>query len=349
MPIIQRVTKFYDNLCGSPLSDIFFQKKYKSKLVTACYREFLRREPENSQVVVQQSGLKSFEQILRQFLNSEEFRKSEIKYNNYLADRLAELYELPSFDIELDLSPRESTEIFDRIKETWTRLGEEDPFWSVLTHDEFRKENFSNEIQEKFFETGAYGRGSVEIIERLYNRNKILEPKNSCLEFGCGVGRMTLQLAKKYDHVIAVDISPKNLEIGKNLAEQKRIKNIDFFLLRNLEDLKKIPRFEMFFSMIALQHNPPPIQRLILETLLSKIYPGGGAIFQTLTHKKNYKFSVSDYIKSNSSGMEMHCLPMPEIFSLFTANKIIPKEVIPDNWTGELGSHTFYGLKSEEI
>lgn len=348
MYIIQKVKGFYGNRRRSSFSDKFFFKKYKAKLVTACYREFLLREPENTEVVAQQSGLKSFEKILRQFLNSEEFRKSETKYNNYLADRVAELYELSSFDIELDISVRESKEIFDRIKETWTKLGAEDPFWSVLTHDEFRIENFSQEIQEKFFETGAYGRGSVEIIERLYRRNNQLEPKKSCLEFGCGVGRMTIQLAKKYDRVIAVDISPKNIEIGKRLAEQKGIKNIEFYLLNELEDLQKLPKFEILFSMIALQHNPPPIQRLILEILLSKIYPGGGAIFQTLTHKSNYKFSLSQYLKSSPSGMEMHCLPMSEIFRIFRAENIITQEVIGDNWTGDLGSHTFYGLKAEE-
>jgi hypothetical protein len=43
--------------------------------------------------------------------------------------------------------------------------------------------------------------------------------------------------------------------------------------------------------------------------------------------------------------MEMHCLPMAEIFRVFAEQRLTPLEVLLDGWTGLYGSHSFFGVR----
>ena len=49
--------------------------------------------------------------------------------------------------------------------------------------------------------------------------------------------------------------------------------------LRDTLDLDTLPEFDLFFSMIVLQHNPPPLIALMLEKIAARLRPGGVAVF----------------------------------------------------------------------
>ena len=62
-----------------------------------------------------------------------------------------------------------------------------------------------------------------ELIEKL-----TINPNDVIMDFGCGPGYYTIELAKKAKRVMAVDLSPEMLKKAQNKAEKAGVKNIQF-------------------------------------------------------------------------------------------------------------------------
>ena len=62
-----------------------------------------------------------------------------------------------------------------------------------------------------------------ELIEKL-----AINPNDVVVDFGCGPGYYTIELAKKAKRVVAVDLSPEMLKKAQNKAEKAGVKNIQF-------------------------------------------------------------------------------------------------------------------------
>src|SRR6185312_16344062 len=99
----------------------------------------------------------------------------------------------------------------------------------------------------------------------------------TCFELGCGVGRLTVWLAKSFKKVIAADISQPHLHLAREAAAERGINNIKFQLLNKISEIERLPRFDCFVSIIVLQHNPPPVIGYMLKILFEKLKPGGFA------------------------------------------------------------------------
>jgi SAM-dependent methyltransferase len=100
-----------------------------------------------------------------------------------------------------------------------------------------------------------------------------------CVEVGCGFGRMTGVLAERFDRVIAVDVSPKMLELaGGNV----RAGNVEFVLVSGdrLEPLDDTVA-DVVVCYLVLQHLP---HRKVVASYLAEfarvLAPGGQAFVQ---------------------------------------------------------------------
>ena len=62
-----------------------------------------------------------------------------------------------------------------------------------------------------------------ELIEKL-----AINPNDIVVDFGCGPGYYTIELAKKAKRVVAVDLSSEMLKKAQNKAEKAGVKNIKF-------------------------------------------------------------------------------------------------------------------------
>ena len=62
-----------------------------------------------------------------------------------------------------------------------------------------------------------------ELIEKL-----VINPNDVVVDFGCGPGYYTIELAKKAKGVVAVDLSAEMLKKAQNKAEKAGVKNIQF-------------------------------------------------------------------------------------------------------------------------
>jgi len=155
-----------------------------------------------------------------------------------------------------------------------------------------------------------------------------------CIEYGCGLGRVTLPLAKRFKKIHAYDISPSHLAVARQRAAELEIRNAEFHL-RSEDFLADLEKCDFFYSTIVFQHNPPPIIRELIGNALRSLQEGGLAIFQIPVYEKDYSFRLDDYLrKLPILDMEMHCLPQAEIFALVAEARCTILEVREDGRTG---------------
>jgi predicted O-methyltransferase YrrM len=307
----------------------------EEQFVTALYKAMLSREPDNvglSKHVTALENGKSAEQIARQFLCSAEFRSK--------IHRVIDLYPLdnaPPMRIDLKLSAEQERVLWIHVAEAWASLGISEPYWSVLANPEWRAANMKKtEDLHDFYNTG---RKNVQRVEKWLARSQVLLPQDStCAEYGCGVGRCTVWLAKKYARVLAFDISKAHLELAQARIEAEGLNNVQFIQVTSEYDLDKMHEIDLFYSIIVLQHNPPPLMLSILGHAFAGLKPGGMAFFQVPTYALDYSFLLEDYLtRLTNRGMEMHFVPQSAIFELALARGMQPLEVSPDRMIGNFG------------
>lgn len=310
--------------------------------VRKLYRELLGREVENEAVLLNHLKGHPTESSLRDsILGSEEYLAKNPRADlwRFLATNMAR--RPPRIDVEVEAAQLEK--VFARIAAQWAALAGSEPHWSVLTNDKFRLANFADH-EADFFKSGQH---VATLIDTFAERNGLNIPRGHALELGCGTGRVTAALAASFDTVTAVDISPGHLQLCREALEKRGIRNVSCRQLATPHDVAALPECTLFVSTIVLQHNPPPLIHYLLDWCLSKVIPGGAALFQVPTHTPGYEFQVNQYLTSPQPGdFEMHCLPMHHVFHLLAKHHFVPVEVIMDSWTGLPGSHTFFATKS---
>jgi hypothetical protein len=83
------------------------------------------------------------------------------------------------------------------------------------------------------------------------------------------------------------------------------------------EDLHPISGYDLWFSKLVLQHNPPPVTLHILDKMFTGLAPAGVAVVHLRTYWIGYSFDVADYLANNAGQeMEMHVTPQKPILEL---------------------------------
>lgn len=293
------------------------------------------------------NDLKNIEQdyvLLLSSDNKEVWHEIRSGLKEHFRDRVIDIADVETSEIrngfsymgkrmQIDTCSKEQIEeIFERTQNVWKELGEKEPYWSVVTHDEFKTRNLNDKAVKKFYIQGW--REAIKLASIL-RRNNVVEnwsdfQNMDIVEIGCGCGRITKTLAQLFRKVTAVDISNGNLEIAKQAIADK---NVEFRLITDVEDYGRLPETNVVYSYITLQHNCPPIIEYMIRSMLQCLKPHGVAIFQVPTYKRDYQFKYDSYI-NEEMGMEMHILPQRRIFEIAHDMSAFPLEVHPDNSTG---------------
>ncbi len=310
------------------------------EMVRACYRVLLSREPENEEVLRQGAKTPNLEALLLNFVGSLEYQTKLLDFGRIIRAMHTDV----SRHIDYEVSNEQLAACFTRIRREWTALGEAEPYWSVITDETLRQRNLNDKALDAFFASGS---AVVSRLQNVLTRTGRVLPKKHCLEFGCGTGRVTRHLARLFESVTAIDVSPGNLGLARANLREAGISNVSFQLLEAPEELLSLAEYDFLFSIIVLQHNPPPLQSFILDKLLARIRPGGAAFVQIPTHTPSYSFDIDAYLKTASPGLEMHVLPMHVVFEKLDQHEMVPVEVLMDDLTGTVGSHTFYAVKRD--
>lgn len=310
--------------------------------IELAYKLILGREPESQEVVEKKAqSLHSIEEVRNEFINSDEFRINNVSKQT-IRDFLIHQYRCHYLPIEVECPISQLNALFSRVKVQWSKLGETEPYWSVLTTDKFKLENIEKEM-EGFYKSG---KSDADLISVFAERNLVDVPNGACLELGCGVGRITRFLANRFNRVTAVDVSKGNLDIAQKYLDEHGIENVDYLLCKEPDDINRLANYDIFVSFIVLQHNPPPLQFFMLEKILQHINRNGLCLFQTITYFEKYNFSIDRYLASIDPVFEMHCLPQKYVFNILQKNNFKILEVTQDYWAGEIiRSHTYFAIK----
>jgi SAM-dependent methyltransferase len=167
-----------------------------------------------------------------------------------------------------------------RLRETWDSLGREDPMWAVMTQP--GKRNAWN--ADDFYRTGE-----VEIsteLEWVESIGADLPAKGIALDFGCGLGRLTQPLAKRFGQAIGVDIATSMIEgarAANGLGDSCR------FVVNEREDLSFLDdaSVDFVFSHIVLQHMPPPLAERYIREFVRVLKAGRHGYFQMNEYSRN--------------------------------------------------------------
>lgn len=185
-------------------------------------------------------------------------------------------------------------------QKTWDKLGELAPYHSVLVAEQFKPENLSAENLAAFFDSGQ------EHLARLMDAIHEFRPQfksHTAVDFGCGVGRVTVPLAKISSQVLAVDVSESMLaEARRNCAER----GLDKVRFMTTAEFLCLPdkSANLVHSFIVLQHIPPASGYRLMKKLISILEEDGiGAIHLTFGDNRSRLRRGLSWIKFNVPGV----------------------------------------------
>lgn len=302
------------------------------------YRLILGREPENDRVVDDHLDLPDLKALRERFIASTEFVSMRIPVP---ANPLAKL---ARHDVEVNAGDRLGL-LLDRVYRAWSRLGEDDPFYSVLTFERFHQDQIAENMDEFY----SSGKRDIERLALCLQRNLIQKEIRQVVELGCGVGRLTNLLGAQFPSVLGLDVSKAHLELASAHCQRQGRRNVQFRQVRSMADLEDLPKIDLFFSLIVLQHNPPPVIVATLQRICSRMAPGGIMYFQVPTFLPGYRFRMDEYLNLSESGsIEMHAVPQHVILRLLAENGLRLIEIVEDDCTGIQGaiSNTFVAEKA---
>ncbi len=303
--------------------------------VSHAYKLFLGREPENADVVASYcQSAQTLEQLSWTFMSSPEFiRRLGSTLEKTPSKRHRHPFNLPKIPVEIEVSAEVLEQMFERIRMQWEHLGATEPYWSIVT----QPQNYMVEFDQHSEQFHASGNSTCQTFLATLRRSGINPDQlDTCLEVGCGVGRVTRYLAEAFSKVIATDISGKHLELAETHLASKGLLNIELQHWQNLDQLRNLPKCDAIISVITLQHNPPPIMAWMISTLLLQLRAGGVAYLQIPTYKNGYLFEVERYLACPPPDtLEMHYLPQPELFRLFAEANCRCLEVREDGMVSE--------------
>jgi 2-polyprenyl-3-methyl-5-hydroxy-6-metoxy-1,4-benzoquinol methylase len=317
--------------------------------VTLAYQLFFGRDPENADVVnnLCQSA-QTVKQLRDVFMKSPEFiqRMGEV-LDKPQTIRHRHPFHLPQIPVETEAAAEALDQMFERIHQEWEHLGATEPYWSVVTQPQYYQAEFASH-SEQFYKSGKY---STDIFLAALRRCGVNPAHlNVCLEVGCGVGRMTCSLAAVFKQLIAADISKHHLDLAEHYLSCKGVLNVEYQHWQTVHAIQALPQLDAIFSVITLQHNPPPVMAWMLKELLGKLRSGGVACIQFPTYRNGYVFEVERYLHSTPPNtLEMHYLPQQEVFRIMTEAHCHCLEVREDGMVGaedQMLSNTFLFQKA---
>lgn len=234
----------------------------------------------------------------------------------------------------------------------WEKWGKNNPYYGVLSSDLYAIENLTEENYEHFFKTGDEHLNFIlNVIKEKFGINNKFE---NALDFGCGVGRITIPLAQRYDRVVAVDVSMSMLKELEDNCKKRGIENVEPEISGN--GLSKISgTFDFIHSHIVFQHINPSLGFDIVLGLLNKLRTDGTAALH-FTYYRDVsmlrKFScwlqsksllvckIVNIIKKrdlNTPHMEMNDYNLNKLFSLIQNNNFKNAYVHFTNDQGHFG------------
>jgi SAM-dependent methyltransferase len=240
-----------------------------------------------------------------------------------------------------------------RVGRAWSTLGQTDPLWAVCVDPARRGGRWD------LAEFLASGRAEISAAVGRLDDLGICPRRGDALDFGCGVGRLTVALGDHFGSVTGVDISLPMLAQARSLHagnERCTFRHNDRPDLRAFAD----DSFDLVYSSLVLQHIPRDLAAGYLLEFLRVLRPGGAVIILVPeTHLRTPRGLAYAYVPDAVLGliqrkvfgfpaaMQMHTLPARRVRQLIepAGGRLVasdPRTGFGDHW--RMTAHYIAGI-----
>ena len=166
-------------------------------------------------------------------------------------------------------------------RDRWERLAR-DPYYAVLNVEGNRTARMSEADHL------AFARSGEEDMDRTLGEiRRFLDPgfaPREAVDYGCGVGRLTVPIARLAAHVTGIDISQAMLDEARRNCDAHDLSNVDLVMpdayFASESAGASAPDF--VHAYIVFQHMPPSAGLWVADALVRRLRPGGvGALHFT--------------------------------------------------------------------
>lgn len=156
----------------------------------------------------------------------------------------------------------------------WEKWGQTDPYYGVFAQARFSKLKPRSSEWELLFAAGEHDIALA--LDRVRSLIDASFAPARALDFGCGVGRVAIPLARHVAQVVGADVSTSMLDEARLNAVRLGVSNVEFVLTDDA--LSGISgRFDFIHSLIVFQHIPVARGLEVFRRLLELLQPGGVA------------------------------------------------------------------------
>lgn len=205
---------------------------------------------------------------------------------------------------------------FEKLKNDWEGLAERDALWAILTD--------ANKTGGRWDPGEFLATGESEIqtvLDHLARIGRNVAFDGTALDFGCGVGRLTQALARRFASCTGIDISVRMIEKARAL---NLYPNCRYVIGSGLTLPFASAGFTFVYSNIVLQHMLPEYAQAYLREFVRVLAPGGILVFGVqdtfrvrdlnsfslrLRQRLRLRSRIRETFGSGAPDMQMHCLP----------------------------------------
>ncbi|MCE7739913.1 MAG: class I SAM-dependent methyltransferase [Candidatus Heimdallarchaeota archaeon] len=138
---------------------------------------------------------------------------------------------------------------------------------------------------EKFWDRSAKEYENKKINwEKIYNRaventKKHLNSSDVVLDYACGAGVITAQIADYVKEIHAIDISSKMIDVAQRIADERKIENINFSKTTIFDDRYERESFNVITAFNILHLLEDSLE--VIQRINKLLKPGGLFISET--------------------------------------------------------------------
>lgn len=165
---------------------------------------------------------------------------------------------------------------FDEDAQSWEALARYDALWAVLSADEFHHDELTPASEERFWRSGDQHVEHVLAILR-NEIDRTFTPAVT-LDFGCGVGRNLVPLARCSERAVGLDISPTMVERCRARLAESEVANAEALVIGRRIDpelARSLGPVDFVHSVLVFQHIVATEGLGLFDQLLDLLAPGG--------------------------------------------------------------------------